>query len=119
MGLEAVVVVDVVFVVLVVCQLQDLESSFFRNTGIEQVYTTYYPKPKSKKQKKKSKFEKQVANVVALEGEVWWGYILLVELCLRKKRQSKRKIVTLKISKFVSFELLGLRIELKLKLFSL
>ena len=54
MGLEAVVVVDVVFVVLVVCQLQDLESSFFRNTGIEQVYTTYYPKHKSKKQKKKN-----------------------------------------------------------------
>lgn len=49
MGLEAVVVVvDVVFVVLVVCQLQDLESSFFRNTGIEQVY----PKPRNKKTKK-------------------------------------------------------------------
>lgn len=69
MGLEAVVVVDVVFVVLVVCQLQDLESSFFRNTGIEQVY----PKPRNKKKQKKSKFEKQATNVVVLEGEVWWG----------------------------------------------
>ena len=37
-----------------------------------------------------------------------------------KEEEAKQKstIVTLKISKFVSFVLLGLRIELRLKLFS-
>lgn len=69
----------------------------------------------SKTQKQKNKKNLSLKN--KLQMLLCWkekfggdnGYILLVELCLRKKRQSKKKktIVTLKISKSVSFAFSG------------